>query len=222
MRIIKTIFALAVCASIAACAPASADGPEAVGPWRAGLHYKQLPEPTTPAVPAGKVQVSEVFWYGCGHCFALDPVLEAWDAQKASYIDFVRVPVIWGPMHRQHARLFYILKALKRPELHAAVFDAIHKEHQPLADRDEMKAREMHFTFLNAHGITREQFDATYDSMPVLNDLRRAAEITQNYRVANVPTIFIAGKYSTGVSEAGGADKLLSLIDDLAASEKNR
>lgn len=222
MSAIKTFFALTVCVLLGASEAALAKGPETPsGPWRVGQHYKLLPQPTTPAAPTEKVQVLEVFWYGCGHCYALDPVLETWDSKNAPYVDFVRVPVIWGPMHRQHAKLFYTLQALGRSELHGAVFDAIHKENQPLADRDEVKAREMHFTFLSAHGVTREQFDASYDSMPVLNDVRRAAAITQNYQVANVPTIFIAGKYSTGVSEAGGADKLLSLIDDLAASEKN-
>jgi thiol:disulfide interchange protein DsbA len=221
MHVMKTVFALTVCAVLAAGAVLAEDT-KAEGPWKAGVHYKLLTAPTTPAVSSGRVQVSEVFWYGCGHCYALDPVLEAWDAKNPAYIEFVRVPVIWGPMHRQHAKLYYTLQALGRPELHAAVFDAIHKEHQLLADRDELKAREMHFAFLSTHGITREKFDAAYDSMPVLNDVRRAAAYTHNHQVANVPAIVIAGKYSTGVSEAGGADKLIALIDHLAASEKNR
>jgi thiol:disulfide interchange protein DsbA len=223
MRAIRTFVAFSVCAVLAAGGASIADGPELnVGPWRAGLHYKLLPPRTTPDAPADKVLVNEAFWYGCGHCFALDPVLEAWDAQNAAYIEFVRVPVIWGPMHHQHAKLFYTLQALDRPELHAAVFDAIHKEHQPLADPDEIKAREMHFRFLSSHGITRERFDAAYDSMPVLTAVRRAAAFTRDHQVANVPTIFIAGKFSTGVSEAGGPEKLIALIDDLAANEKGR
>jgi protein dithiol oxidoreductase (disulfide-forming) len=193
-----------------------------VGPWRAGANYTLLPNPQAPTAPSGKVEVSEVFWYGCGHCYALDPVLEDWQSKKAPYIEFNRVPVIWGPMHRQHAKLFYTLQALGKPELHARVFDAIHKEGQQLADRDELKARELHFAFLSNHGVTREKFDATYDSMTVMTNVRRASAITQNYNVANVPVIFINGKYSTGVSEAGGATQLISLINDLAASEKNR
>lgn len=221
MRNSKTFFALVACALLAGGA-ALAEDSKVAGPWRAGQHYKQMPLPPSPETPTAKVQVSEVFWYGCGHCYALDPVLEAWNAKKAPYIDFVRVPVIWGPLHWQHGKLFYTLQALGRPELHAAVFDAIHKEHQPLADRDEVKAREMHFAFLSGHGVTREKFDATYDSMPVMTNLRRAASITENYQVANVPVIFIAGRYSTSVAEAGDTDKLIRLINDLAASEKNR
>jgi protein dithiol oxidoreductase (disulfide-forming) len=201
---------------------AAAQSAGEIGPWRAGVNYNLLPAPQAPTVAAGKVEVSEVFWYGCGHCYALDPVLEDWRSKKAPYIEFVRVPVIWGPMHQQHAKLFYTLQALGRPDLHAKVFDAIHKDHQQLADRDELKAREMHFAFLSGHGVTKEQFDASYDSMTVMTNVRRAATLTHNYQVGNVPMIFINGKYSTGVTEAGGVQQLLSLINDLAASEKNR
>ena len=193
-----------------------------IGQWRAGVNYNLLAAPQAPTVPSGKVEVSEVFWYGCGHCYTLDPVLDDWKSKKAPYIEFVRVPVIWGPLHQQHAKLYYTLMALGKPELHAKVFDAIHKEHQALADRDELKAREMHFAFLSRHGVTRERFDASYDSMTVMTNVRRAAALTQNYQVGNVPMIFVNGKYSTGVSEAGGVQQLLSLMNDLAASEKNR
>ena len=88
-----------------------------------------------PASPAGKVEVNEVFWYGCGHCYALDPALESWKAEKPAYVEFVRVPVIWGPMHRQHAKLYYTLQALRRPDLHSKVFDAIHQQGLQLAAR---------------------------------------------------------------------------------------
>ena len=77
--------------------------------------------------------MNEVFWYGCGHCYALDPTLENWRETKAKYIDFQRIPVIWGPPHRQHAKLFYTLQALGRGDLHAKVFDAIHRDGNMLA-----------------------------------------------------------------------------------------
>lgn len=222
MRTLRVCTALSICLALSSGGAFAEEAPRQVGQWRAGLNYIPLPTPRETTAPAGKIQVSEVFWYGCGHCYALDPVLEEWNEKKAPYIDFVRVPVIWGPFHQQHAKLFYTLHALKRPELHAAVFDAIHKEQNPLADRDEAKAREMHFAFLNRHGVTRDQFDAAYDSMIVTTNVRRAAEMTQTYQVASVPVIFVAGKYSTGISEAGGPHQLISLIDALAESEKNR
>jgi protein dithiol oxidoreductase (disulfide-forming) len=193
-----------------------------VGPWRAGVNYNYLEKPQPTSVASGKVEVSEVFWYGCGHCYALDPVLEEWRTHKAPYVEFERVPVIWGPVHRQHAKLYYTIQALGRPELHAKAFDAIHQQGMPLADRDEIKGRAMQFGFLAAHGVTVQQFDAAYDSMTVVTNMQRAQSVTAGFNVSSVPLIFINGKYMTSVSEAGGPTQLVSLINDLAASEKGR
>lgn len=214
-------FAAVTVALIAAAGTAFAAGQ--VGKWREGVHYQLLPQPPQAPQRAGDtVRVHEIFWYGCGHCYALDPVLEAWDAEKADYIEFVRLPVIWGPMHRQHAKLFYTLKALGKLDLHPKVFDAIHKEHLPLADNNEATAREMHFGFLKRHGVTRAEFDAAYDSQAVADDLELAERVTLAYRVDSVPTIFVNRRYSAGVTVAGGPEQLIELINDLAASEKNR
>src|SRR6266852_5061427 len=66
------------------------------------------------SISPGKVEVVEVFWLGCPHCYALEPFIQTWLKTKPAYIDFVRVPVMWGPVHRAHARLFYTLQALNR------------------------------------------------------------------------------------------------------------
>src|SRR5580704_756038 len=102
------------------------EGQLPAGKWVAGTNYKVIaPAQPTDASP-GKVEVIEMFWYGCPHCFALDPIIESWRKNKAPYIEFVRVPVMWGEAHRAHARLFYTLQALgKLEELHAAVFNEI-------------------------------------------------------------------------------------------------
>ena len=53
---------------------------------------------------SGKVEVVEVFWLGCPHCYALEPYIQSWLKNKPAYIEFVRVPVMWGPVHRAHAQ----------------------------------------------------------------------------------------------------------------------
>jgi thiol:disulfide interchange protein DsbA len=194
----------------------------ALAQWQAGTNYQLLAAPQPTNVPAGKIEVNEIFWYGCGHCYALDPTLESWKGEKADYIEFVRIPVIWGQAHRQHAKLYYTLQALHRPELHAKVFDAIHRSGLMLAARDDLEARAQHLAFLAAEGVTEKDFNSAYDSMSVASNMLRAEDLTRKYAVGNVPVMIVNGKYSTSVSEAGGATQLLSLINDLAASEKNR
>ncbi len=97
------------------------------------------PQPTS--VGPDKVEVSEVFWYGCGHCYALDPALENWKKTKPAYIEFVRIPVIWSPIHVQHARLYYTLQVLGRDDLHPKVFDAIHRDGKQLSAATDEEAR---------------------------------------------------------------------------------
>jgi thiol:disulfide interchange protein DsbA len=190
--------------------------------WKAGTNYQLVPSPQPTSVPSGKVEVTEVFWYGCGHCYALDPELETWRKSKPDYVEFVRVPVIWGPSHWQHAKLYYTIQALHRPELHSKVFDAIHKEGIPLTARNELEARALHFAFLNRSGVTEKEFDAAYDSMTVASGLLHAEQLSQKLAVASVPVMFVNYKFTTSVSDAGGTREMLSLINDLAASEKNR
>lgn len=207
---------------------ACARGPEAsaatsvLAKWEAGTNYRLAPAPQPTNVPTGKVEVNEVFWYGCAHCYALDPALESWKAQKQPYVEFVRIPVIWGAVQRQHAKLFYTLQALHRPDLHTKVFDAIHQQGLPLSARDEVQARALQFGFLSTQGVTEKEFDAAYDSMTVATNLLRAEAFTRNFAVSSVPVMVVNGKYITSVSEAGSEAKMIALVDDLAASEKAR
>jgi thiol:disulfide interchange protein DsbA len=195
------------------------------GRWKAGVNYKPVvpAQPTT--APPGKVEVDEVFWYGCSHCYALDPFLESWKKNKPAYIDFVRVPVMWGPVHQGHARLFYTLQALGRLDaLHTQVFDEIHQRNNMLVStrNDATETRSEQLAFAKAHGISEKDFLQTYDSMGVDLALKRAQDFTTRYSIEGVPTIIVNGRYETDVGMAGGQSQLIELIDFLAANEKKR
>jgi thiol:disulfide interchange protein DsbA len=190
--------------------------------WTAGTHYTLLGTPQPPAVKKGKVEVSEVFWYGCSHCYALDPMLESWKADKPAYIEFVRIPVVWGPTHAQHARLFYTLQALGRAELHAKVFDAIHLKGNPLAAQTDDEARALHLAFFRDNGVTEKKFNETYDSAAVKAGVENARSLTGRYEVGSVPLMVVQGTYVTGVSLAGSEKNLLAVVEALAAKEKGR
>ena len=200
---------------------AAAENPAAaLSKWQAGTNYTLLPAPQPTNVKPGKVEVNEVFWYGCGHCYSLDPMLESWKQNKPAYIEFVRTPVMWGPVHQQHAKIYFTLQALNRPDLHPKVFDAIHKERNMLAAETDADARALHLAFFKAQGISEKDFSAAYDSMSVATNLQRAYDTTYRYHVTSVPLMIVNGKYSTDVGMAGGTGTLLNLVNDLAASEK--
>lgn len=195
------------------------------GKWQPGVNYDPVVPAQPTSVPPGKVEVMEVFWLACPHCYALEPYLRSWLKTKPPYVEFVRVPVMWQPIHRAHARLYYTLDALGRKDLVAKAFDTIHQDlenHQPplIGDSEEQTFRQQQ-QFAVANGVSAGDFEKACNSFAVNSDLQRAEEITQRYHVEGVPLIAVNGKYSTDVGKAGGEARLIELINDLAASEHN-
>lgn len=192
------------------------------GRWKAGVNYRPIvPSQPTSAEP-GQVEVLEVFWLGCGHCYALEPYIESWKKTKADYIKFTMVPVMWGPAHRAHGRLYYALEALGRTDLVPKAFDEIHKKGNMLIANDEAQSQRMGAAFAKANGVSEADFNREYNGFSVNTKLQRAEEITRRYRVEGVPVVFINGKYMTDVGMAGGQKELIELINDLSAFEKRR
>lgn len=189
--------------------------PDAPSAWKEGENYLRLsPARPTSALP-GQIEVTEFFWYGCPHCYALDSYLEAWRKKgKPAYVSFVRVPVMWSPMHGLHARIYYTAQALdKLDALHSVVFDEFHKNHHPLTTPEMVAA------FFAQHGIDSATFQKAFISPSVDASLSTAQQLGARYQIDSVPTITINGKYLTDVGKAGGPDKLIQLINALAARE---
>ena len=209
-------------ASLERLAAMPADQQLPAGKWKAGTNYTPLVPAQPTNVAPGKVEVVEVFWYACPHCNALEPFIQSWVKNKPEYVEFVRVPVMWGPVHRAHAKLFYMLRALNRADLDQKVFDTIHKDGNMLVANDEQVTRKMQLDFLKANGVSTEDFNKAWDSFTVSTGLQRAEQLTERYKVQGVPLIVINGKYTTDPGLAGGPGQLLQLINDLAASEKQR
>lgn len=193
------------------------------GKWQAGSQYTILNPPQPTNVEPGKIEILEVFWYGCGHCYELDPYLESWKKNKPAGVEFVRVPVVWGPGHRLHAKLFYTLQVLGKLEtLHAKVFDTIHRGGNLLLGNDEASTLKLQRAWAEANGINGADFEREWNGFAVTTAVQRAEQITKRYRVAGVPVLFVAGKYQTDVGSAGGQSALLALLNDLAAAEQRR
>jgi protein dithiol oxidoreductase (disulfide-forming) len=216
-----------IAAAVAANTPAAAAPIPAR--WIEGKHYSAL-VPTQPtSVAPDRVEVVEVFWYGCGHCFHLEPTIEDWrKTKKPAYVEFSRLPVIWNEITRAHARLFFTIEALgKREELHPLVFHEIHVNGNVLADADPEKTEAMQRDFLLAHGVTAAEFTNVYRSLDVAARLRRAEDLKRRYGATSVPLMVVNAKYTTDIGMAGGGKEggetdLMQLVNDLAASEHRR
>ncbi|MFZ9085409.1 MAG: thiol:disulfide interchange protein DsbA/DsbL [Steroidobacteraceae bacterium] len=196
--------------------------------WQQGKHFTALPAAQPVSVAPGQVEVTEIFWYGCGHCFTLEPQLEAWErGAKPDYVKVVRLPVVWNEVTREDARLFYTLEALGKVEaLQLAVFRELHVNRRPLTivagNRVDTAATEKRVReFLAGHGVTAEQFGGVYRSFAVESKIRQAENLARRYRADHTPMAVVQGKYITDVSMAGGVEPLMQLLTDLAVRERS-
>jgi thiol:disulfide interchange protein DsbA len=207
-----------------AAVPASAALPSS-GEWKPGVNYTVITPAQPTTVAPGKVEVMEVFWLACPHCFALEPYIQQWLKTKPSYVDFVRVPVRWGPVHRAHARLYYTLEALGRDDLVDKAFAYLHNletqtgSESVLVSSDKQQTFQEQQAWAQKNGIKPDAFAQAYNSFYVNTQLQQAQETMNAYQVQEVPFIAVDGKFSTDVEHAGGPQKLISLINFLAAWE---
>lgn len=194
-------------------------GPASTAPtsakFKEGTHYQKIVPAQPTSVAAGKVEVAEVFWYGCGHCFTLDPAIESWRGKnKPAYVEFTRVPAMWNDITRMHARVFFTAELLgKLDELHTLIFREIHVSNNQLNTIDKIG------TFFQQHGVSKEEFTKAFSSFAVESKLQRADLLNRRYRINSVPTMIVNGKYSADQASAGGEPQLFGLIEELAAHE---
>jgi thiol:disulfide interchange protein DsbA len=180
-----------------------------------GSEYKLLKPAVATDVAPGKVEVVEAFWYACGHCYLLEPKLEAWDAKgRAPYVQLVRLPATWNDVVKTHARIYYTIELLGKPQLHAEVFREINVKGNRLDTPEKVQA------FFASKGVPAAEFQKAFSSFAVESNLRKAEEMNKRYKITGTPTIVIGGKYVTDVGMAGSEDKLFQIVNELAAREK--
>lgn len=199
---------------------------QAAEPFQAGKHYVELRNPVPVAVP-GKVEVVEVFWYGCPHCYDFEPTINAWAKNVPEHVNFVRLPAQFNPVWEAHARLFFTLEVLKvEDKVHAAIFEGIHSRNDAriVGGRDGRKVLpptpESMAEFLGEHGVDKDQFLKAYKSFAVSNRMKKAGKAVIDYQLTGVPALLVNGKYRFDVHSAGGPAQAIELINFLVEKER--
>jgi thiol:disulfide interchange protein DsbA len=214
---------LAAVASTVTAATSSASAAALAASWQEGVNYTRLVPAQPTSVAAGQVEVLEFFWYACPHCFAMQPLIESWMKTKPAYITFTPVPVLWNEGHRSLARLYYTLESMgKIEQFHSGIFKEIQLNNDPLIAADLNNAAQterVQLAYIKGLGLSQTEFQANYHGFDVDKKMTRADELAQRYRVTAVPTFVINGKYVADAGMAGGAERLMAMINDLAAQE---
>lgn len=202
------VAALALVCAGALSAPAQADQVPV-----AGENY-QLVSPPQPTHSGNKIEVLELFWYGCPHCFHFEPYLLKWLANKPADVEFRRMPAVFAKTWVPAARAFYTAKALGiLHKVHEDIFNAIHvKDEQLMTEAEWAK-------FFEAHGVDKATFEKTYESFAVDAKVKQAAYMTRQYGITGVPSIVVNGKYYTSGGMTGSYPQMLKVVDYLVDKE---
>jgi thiol:disulfide interchange protein DsbA len=198
--------ALLGASALAVGLPAAAQG----GPVE-GTHYVRLGQPLPVTAPAGKVEVVEFFWYGCPHCNAFEPMLEAWTKKLPADVSFRRVPVAFrDEPFGTHQRIYYALETMNQVEaMHRKVFYAIHNDHQKLDKPAEIAA------LMTKNGVDGAKFVEVMNSFGVQTKARQAKQLAEAYKIDGVPALGVQGRFYTSGSLAGSPEQSLRVTDFL-------
>jgi thiol:disulfide interchange protein DsbA len=178
-----------------------------------GQHYERV-APAQPTATKNKVEVVEMFWYGCPHCYRLEPFVQRWLKTKPANVEFVRLPGMFRPSWEIHARAYYTAEALGVVDkVHEPMFEAIHEQKQPMDNEAAIMA------LFKAHGVDEKDFKRVFHSFAVETKLRRARDMGGRYGANGVPTLIVNGKYRTGAQEAGGNARVFQVVDHLVKQE---
>jgi protein dithiol oxidoreductase (disulfide-forming) len=176
-----------------------------------GTHYVKLSQPAPSNVAAGKkVEVVEFFWYGCPHCYSLEPALEAWIAKLPPDVDFKRVPAAFNAQWQIGQRVFYALEEMGQLEaVHKRIFAAIHVQGQKLVSDKAF------IDFLAANGVDGEKLATTMKGFSVTTKANRARQLVDAYKIDGVPALGVQGRFYTSGSLAGPPDRMLAVTNFL-------
>lgn len=176
----------------------------------AGKDYTVLPNPGVVDVK-GKIEVREFFWYGCGHCFTLEPHMQAWLRKLPKDVNFVRTPAAMNTVWEQNARGYYVAEALQiRRKIHLPLFHAIHDKGQQIFDQKSQAK------FFVKYGVPEAKFNSLYNSFPITAKVSKANQLAKQYQLTGVPAVVVNGKYVV----QGDDGKVVQVINYLVEKER--
>jgi len=183
--------------------------------YRAGVHYEIVDNPTIVRDPS-KIEVTEVFWFGCNHCYALEPYIARWKKDVPADVAFIKSPATWNEMLKTHANIYYTAKALGiEQQFVPAAFNTIQNEGRMLTGNTELEY------YFRGFDIDRNKYKAVSTSFGVRNAVEQADKKMKQWKVTGVPSLIVNGKYKVSASRAVRTDQLFDVVDFLVEKERN-
>ncbi|WP_018863280.1 MULTISPECIES: thiol:disulfide interchange protein DsbA/DsbL [Thioalkalivibrio] len=178
--------------------------------YRDGQNFRTIQPPVDTGLEDGKIQVVEVFWYGCPHCYSFEPYVQEWQKGLDDDIEFVYLPAPMNDVWALHARVFYTAQKLDvLDEVHQAFYDAIHDQGR------EMRSESAILRFINQRGLDADEFREVMRSEEIRRKVTEAGQDVQEYGVEGVPTLVIDGEAVVSASMTRSHEEMLDVADFL-------
>ena len=176
--------------------------------------FKEI-RPAQPTRSSDKVEVLEVFFYGCIHCYNLEPFVKQWLENKPADVEFYRMPVVFRDDYKPLAQAYYTAEKLGvLDKIHEQLFSAIHKDQRQLFTEGPLKE------FFIEQGVDGDEFTRIFNSAEITTKVRQAEVMGRRYMIASIPTVIVNGKYLTSPAQAQGQKELFDVIEQLVEMEK--
>lgn len=175
-----------------------------------GVHYLPIMPSVSTGVPEGRVQVLEIFWYGCPHCYNLQPLMGEWLPRLPEQVDFSHVPAAFNDLWVLHARVYYAALLLDVLEqVHQPFFDAIHGQGRNMTSESAI------LRFVDQRGVNANDFRDSMRSEDVSDAVNDASLLVQALQVRGVPSLAVNGRALVSASMAGSYQNMLAIVDEL-------
>jgi thiol:disulfide interchange protein DsbA len=222
------------CAALAAALTLTQSAPVRSAPtWTEGVNYFRIEPVRATSLPAGKVEVTEVFSYACPACNLFQPTMHKLKTSLPPYavLDFLPASFNSSEDWPMFQLAYFTAQSLGvADQAHDAMFNAVWQSGElavidPVtrAIKNRLPTIEDAARFYQTHaGVPVDKFLAAAKSFSVDVKVRAAEGLIQAYRVDRTPTIIVNGKYRLHTESAGGNDKVLELVNWLIEKESKQ
>ena len=181
--------------------------------WLEGEHYTVV-SPAGRVGPTDQVIVTEFFWYGCGHCYTFEPMLQAWKQNLPEGSRLQPSPAAWNDGMKLHAKAYFTAETLGvLVPMHDAIFKAMHVERNRLGSKGAIRE------LFTANGVPAEDFDRAFDSFGVNSQVSQAEARARSAKISGTPSVLVNGKYLIEARKAGSQANMLKIADFLVQQE---
>jgi len=181
--------------------------------YEADIDYVVLDKPVK-TTTGDKIEVRELFWYYCSHCYNLEPLMNAWLKTKPDNVEFVRQPAVYSQRWLNEAIFYFVLEELDLVEkLHEPLFNAIHVQ------KKKFNSKQSFIDWVASFGVETGKVEKAFDAFSVRIKVNKSKLSTLKYKINGVPTVIVNGKYLTDATHAGSHIDMLKVIDFLIKKE---